>query len=174
MFKNLRTGTKLVLLCAVFLVAVGATTYSLVAEKQTSIAFARKELIGSKFLATLRAIYFTVLNGRAFEPLAAELGSSTQNMLEALAAAQNDAATKLQTAEFVQPVTDGLRQLASNASIGAPANVLAKMQQLAARVADDSNLTLDHRSRHLLHPKHHCRSVAEASWTLGRTADSDQ
>ena len=64
-------------------------------------------------------------------------------MLEALAAAQNDAATKLQTAEFVLPVTDGLRQLASNASIGAPANVLAKMQQLAARVADDSNLTLD-------------------------------
>ena len=143
MFKNLRTGTKLVLLCAVFLVAIGATTYSLVAEKQTSIAFARKELIGSKFLATLRAIYFTVLTGRAFEPLAAELGSSTQDMLEALAAAQNDAATKLQTAEFVQPVTDGLRQLASNASIAAPANVLAKMQQLAARVADNSNLTLD-------------------------------
>src|SRR4029077_14544610 len=103
MFKNLRTSTKLVLLCAVFLVAVGATTYSLVAEKQISMAFAREELIGSKFLATLRAIYFTVLNGRAFEPLAAELGSSTQNMLEALAAAQKDAATKLQTAEFVQP-----------------------------------------------------------------------
>ena len=38
MFKNLRTSTKLVLLCAVFLVAVGATTYSLVAEKRISIA----------------------------------------------------------------------------------------------------------------------------------------
>ena len=57
MFKNLRTSTKLVLLCAVFLVAVGATTYSLVAEKQISIAFARKELIGSKFLATLRYLF---------------------------------------------------------------------------------------------------------------------
>lgn len=146
MFKNLRTSTKLVLLCAVFLVAVGATTYGLVAEKQISIAFARKELIGSKFLATLRAIYFTVLTGRAFKPLAAEPGSSTQNMLEALAAAQNDAATKLQTAEFVQDVADGFRPLAGNASLGSPAdavNLLAKMQRLAARVADDSNLTLD-------------------------------
>jgi hypothetical protein len=62
-FKNLRTSTKLVLLCAAFIVAVGATTYGLVAEKQISITFARKELIGSKFLMTLRALYFSVLTG---------------------------------------------------------------------------------------------------------------
>ena len=33
-----------------FIISIAATTYSLVAEKQIAIAFARKELIGSKFL----------------------------------------------------------------------------------------------------------------------------
>ena len=50
MFKNLRTSAKLILLCAMFIISIGVTTYSLVAEKQIAIAFARKELIGSKFL----------------------------------------------------------------------------------------------------------------------------
>jgi hypothetical protein len=57
MFKNLRTSTKLVLLCAVFLVAVGATTYSSVAEKQINIAFARKELIGQIFGNSARYLF---------------------------------------------------------------------------------------------------------------------
>ena len=48
MFKNLRTSTKLTLLCAMFIISIAATTYSLVAEKQIAIAFARKELIGSR------------------------------------------------------------------------------------------------------------------------------
>jgi signal transduction histidine kinase len=144
MFRNLRTGTKLVLLCAMFCLAVGATAYGLVAEKQISIAFARKELIGSRFLATLRAVYFTVLNGRPFEPLAAAPEPAAQKLLEALA--PNDAAPKLQTAELVQAVTDGLRQLSANAPASAPADaahVFGTVQRLAVRIADDSNLTLD-------------------------------
>lgn len=49
MFKNLRTGTKLILLCAMFIISVGVTTYSLVVENQIAISFARKELVGSRF-----------------------------------------------------------------------------------------------------------------------------
>jgi signal transduction histidine kinase len=146
MFRNLRTGTKLVLLCAMFCLAVGATTYSLVAEKQISIAFAREELVGSKLLASLRAVYFTVLNSKPFEPLAAESGSAAQKMLEAFAPAHNKAAAKLQTAELLEAAADGLGHLATNAPVGAPVDavdVLAKVERLAVRVADDSNLTLD-------------------------------
>jgi len=85
--------------------------YSLLPLVRQPIAWWLRSRLASPLLARslsalnfwqLCAIYFTVLNGRAFEPIAAELGSSTQNMLEALAAAQKDAATKLQTAEFVQ------------------------------------------------------------------------
>src|SRR5215469_16551026 len=97
MFKNLRTSTKLALLCAMFIISIAVTTYSLVAEKQIAIAFARKELIGSKFLDTLRSIYATVLTGRLFNPLAPEPEESTQKMVETLIAAQSDATPALRT-----------------------------------------------------------------------------
>ncbi len=41
MFKNLRTSTKITVLCAMFIISIAATTYSLVTEKQIAIAFAR-------------------------------------------------------------------------------------------------------------------------------------
>jgi hypothetical protein len=87
MFKNLRTSTKLILLCAMFIISVGVTTYSLVTEKQIAVSFARKELVGSKFLSALRNIDVALLNGRPFDPLAADSDSSRKKMLETLAAA---------------------------------------------------------------------------------------
>src|SRR5262249_54564083 len=146
MFKNLRTSTKLTLLCAIFIISIGVTTYSLVAEKQIAIAFARKELIGSKFLETLRSIYATVLISRPFNPLAPERDTSTQKVIETLTAAQYDAAPALHTREVVQDLSGALSRLGSNSPVDDLANVidlLAKMQQLASRVGDDSNLTLD-------------------------------
>ena len=68
MFASLRTDTKLIFLCTLFLFCVAVTTYSLVVEKQIAIAFARKELTGSKFLAALRPVYFAVLTNRPFNP----------------------------------------------------------------------------------------------------------
>jgi len=146
MFRNLRTSTKLTLLCAMFIISIAATTYSLVAEKQIAIAFARKELIGSKFLETLRSVYDTVLTGRPFNPLAPEPDPSAHKMVEALTTAQSDAAPALHTREVVQDLSGALSRLASDTSVDGSANaidLLAKMQQLASRIGDDSNLTLD-------------------------------
>jgi len=146
MFKNLRTSTKLTLLCAMFIISIAATTYSLVAEKQIAITFARKELIGSKFLETLRSIYGTVLTGRPFNPLAPEPDASMHKMLEALTTAQSDATPALHTREVVQDLSSALSRLGSNPSVGGSANAvdaLAKLQKLASRIGDDSNLTLD-------------------------------
>jgi signal transduction histidine kinase len=146
MFKNLRTSTKLTLLCAMFIISIAATTYSLVAEKQIAIAFARKELIGSKFLGTLGSIYETVLTGRPFNPLAPEPGASAHKIVEALTAAQSDAAPSLRTGEFVQDLSGALSRVGSNSPVidsANPVDLLAKMQQLASRIGDDSNLTLD-------------------------------
>src|SRR5262252_2501564 len=146
MFKNLRTSTKLTLLCAMFIISIAATTYSLVAEKQIAIAFARKELIGSKFLETLRSVYDTVLTGTPFNPLAPEPAPSAHKMVEALTTAQSDAAPALHTREVVQDLSGALSRLASDTSVDGSANaivLLAKMQQLASRIGDDSNLTLD-------------------------------
>jgi signal transduction histidine kinase len=55
MFKNLRTSTKLFILCSMFIILVGVTTYGLVAEKQIAIKFAGKELVGNQYL-TVNAI----------------------------------------------------------------------------------------------------------------------
>jgi signal transduction histidine kinase len=146
MFQNLRTSTKLTLLCAMFIISIAATTYSLVAEKQIAIAFARNELIGSKFLGTLRSIYETVLTGRPFNPLAPAPGASAHKMVEALTAAQSGATPALRTGEFVEDLSGALSRLGSNSPVGDSPNavdLLAKMQQLASRIGDDSNLTLD-------------------------------
>jgi signal transduction histidine kinase len=146
MFKNLRTSTKLTLLCAMFIISIAATTYSLVAEKQIAIAFARNELIGSKFLGTLRSIYETVLTGRPFNPLAPAPGASAHKMVEALTAAQSGATPALRTGEFAEDLSGALSRLGSNSPVGDSPNavdLLAKMQQLASRIGDDSNLTLD-------------------------------
>ena len=146
MFKNLRTSAKLILLCAMFIISIGVTTYSLVAEKEIAIAFARKELIGSKFLETLRSIYATVLASSPFNPLAPDRDVSAHKVLEALTTAQSEAAPALRTGEFVQGLSGALSRLGSNSPVGDSASaidVLAKMQQLASRIGDDSNLTLD-------------------------------
>jgi methyl-accepting chemotaxis protein len=144
MFKDLRTSTKLILLCAMFIISLAVTTYSLVAEKQIAITFARKELIGSKFLAALRNINVAILRDKPFDPLAAESDSSEQSMLEALAAGQAAAAPALQTKEPVKALSKALSRLAAiSSSDSAATDALAKMQQLAVRIGDDSNLTLD-------------------------------
>ncbi|HZJ12817.1 MAG TPA: hypothetical protein VFD26_09260, partial [Methyloceanibacter sp.] len=61
MFKSLRTSTKLLLLCSVFVGALVVATYSLIAEKQIAINFVRKELVGVEGLELLRGVYTDIL-----------------------------------------------------------------------------------------------------------------
>ena len=60
-FKNLRTSTKLYLLCGMFVGAIILATYSLVEEKQIAIGFVRKELVGARYLEALRSVYAVIL-----------------------------------------------------------------------------------------------------------------
>ena len=61
MFRNLRTGTKLLILCGAFILAMAVPIYGLVTEKQIAIEFARKELVGSRYLGAVRDIYASLL-----------------------------------------------------------------------------------------------------------------
>ena len=61
MFKDLRTSTKLFLLCAIFAGAIILATYSLIEEKQIAIRFVRKELAGTQYLNALRGVYTALL-----------------------------------------------------------------------------------------------------------------
>ena len=87
MFKNLRTSTKLLLLCGVFVGALVVATYSLVAEKQIAIQFVRKELVGVQHLELLRGVYAALLKENLAAPPGASRGSAAREELDKLAAA---------------------------------------------------------------------------------------
>jgi signal transduction histidine kinase len=146
-FKDLRTSTKLFILCAMFMIAIGVTTYGLFREKLIAIEFARKELVGTKYLAVARGIFASLLSGRPFDASAAPSSDALGDTLKNLAMAQGEAAATLQTAEPAQALTNSLQVLSSKIESGAAhasaLNVLADAQKLATRIADDSNLTLD-------------------------------
>ena len=141
MLKSLRTSTKLLLLCSVFVGALAVANYSLVAEKQIAIQFVRKELVGVEHLEALRGDYATILTneegewtgsksaGRAL----AETGSTDIHQLDtsALEGALADAIDKLKQAIGA----DQRRSLSVEA--------LTAARRLASRIGDDSNLTLD-------------------------------
>jgi signal transduction histidine kinase len=145
MFKNLRTSSKLLLLCGTFVISIAVTAAALVAEKQIAIAFARKELVGSRYLATVRDIYTAILVQRDDLSLAASRPTPDE-ILKRLAAAEADAASHLQTAELEQALAQTLRKLWSDKTVQ-PDQVgleaLSSAQKLASRIGDDSNLTLD-------------------------------
>jgi len=144
MFKNLRTSTKLLLLCGMFGISVVVTTTALVVEKQIAIAFARKELTGTRYLATVRDIYPAILLHRddsSFAP------PKHNELLNGLAAAEAEAAGHLQTAALEQTFAQTLRELWSDKNIQNTGQLvlmaLSSAQKLASRIGDDSNLTLD-------------------------------
>jgi signal transduction histidine kinase len=142
MFKNLRTSTKLLILCSMFIMAIGVTTYSLIAEKRIAIDFARKELVGTRYLAVVRETYAAIVTDP--EQVNALAGA----LILALAEAQAAATPVLNTAELEQDLAATLGQLRltqgrSGRKGELTADALAKARSLAARIGDDSNLTLD-------------------------------
>jgi signal transduction histidine kinase len=139
MFKSLRTSTKLLLLCSVFVGALAVATYSLVAEKQIAINFVRKELAGVERLEALRGIYAAILKGKP-----------PDSAKEAVARlADTDAANSAEpdTAALERVVADTLDKLAKAADDDERRTLsiqaLTAARNLASRIGDDSNLTLD-------------------------------
>jgi signal transduction histidine kinase len=148
MFKNLSTSTKLFVLCAAFVTSVGVPVYSLVLEKRTALDFTREELVGGRYLATVREIYATILaTGARGERLDARRARGDA-AVEALAAAEAAAGGKLQTSELARTLADALRRRLTDRVDGGGTDALVlsaleKARALAQRIGDDSNLALD-------------------------------
>jgi signal transduction histidine kinase len=139
-FRNLSTSAKLMLLCGTFVVALAVAIYGLVAEKTIAIEFARKELVGTRYLETVRGIYQAILSEHRKPP--------TDETLSALAAAEAAADGRLNTAELGQELAAALQRLRAGEAEGKRTDAqllaaLAAVETLAHRIGDDSNLTLD-------------------------------
>jgi signal transduction histidine kinase len=148
MFRNLRTSTKLLILCGTFSISIGLPVFAVVSEKLIAINFARKELVGTRYLATVRTTYVAIFAMRQGSTSAARPHPPTAAATQALACAEAEAGGALQTAGHARSVMAALGNLAAAAAgEGRPRDLLqdalAKAQALAMRVGDDSNLTLD-------------------------------
>jgi signal transduction histidine kinase len=141
MFKSLRTSTKLLLLCSVFVGALVVASYNLVAEKQIAIQFVRKELVGVEHLEALRGDYAAILTTKG--------GASTtvKEAAPGLAEMGNADFDQLDTRALKETLADAIDRLtlASEADQRQARSVdaLTAARHLALRIGDDSNLTLD-------------------------------
>jgi signal transduction histidine kinase len=147
MFKSLRTSTKLLLLCSVFVGALVVATYGLVAEKQIAIHFVRKELVGVQHLELLRGVYAAILKENlAASPGAAEMNAAREK-LDQLAANHSVESEQLDTVPLERALRDSIDKLASAPDDGqrrtSLVEALTAARNLASRIGDDSNLTLD-------------------------------
>jgi signal transduction histidine kinase len=147
MFKDLRAGTKFLILCGVSLALTSVATYALLAEKQIAISFARSELVGSKYLAMLRPIYRAVLETQSdANPVGRQIALPT-DAVASLSRANKDTGM-LQLDSVVQALAASLRDLQGGNAAGGAADeaylsALKSLRELAARIGDDSKLTLD-------------------------------
>ena len=147
MFKNLRTSTKLFLLCGTFVGAIILATYGLVEEKQIAIGFVRKELFGAQYLAALRGVYSVILADADSASGAQKNQASVDAALDALAKAEAETGGSFHTAQLAETLATAVRNLAA-ARLGddkrkLTVDALAKARDLASRIGDESNLTLD-------------------------------
>jgi signal transduction histidine kinase len=148
MFKALRTSTKLLLLCGVFLVSIMVATYDLIVEKRATIEFARKELVGLRYLEALRGVYAAILTQDRDSSPNAQTETAINKSLDTLFSAQADTAGSLDITKPEQALAASLHALSHSKGSGTQKqqliiDALAKARDLASRIADDSNLTLD-------------------------------
>jgi signal transduction histidine kinase len=146
MFKDLRAGTKFLILCGVSLALTSVATYALLAEKQIAISFVHSELVGSKYLAMLRPIYRAVLDTQSEANQAGRPIAPPTDAVASLSRADADTGI-LQIGNAMQGLAASLRELegtnAASASSEAYLSALKNLREIAARIGDDSKLTLD-------------------------------
>lgn len=120
-----------------FIVSLLVAAYGWLAEKQIAIDFARKELIGTRYLGALGKVYAGVLTDDA----------KPDEVLRMLAAAEVDAAGSLNSAELERDLAAAIRKHFEDAPDGIDqsrlVDTLSKARDLASRIGDNSGLALD-------------------------------
>src|SRR5262245_3944914 len=146
MLKDLRTSTKLLLLCGAFVISIILATYALIKEKQIAIEFVRKELIGTQYLDALQGVHRAIL-ARADLLQAVPTQRSIDAVLESFAATEAETGAVLGKAEHGRSLATSVNALpsatASDDKHALTATALALARDLMNWIGDESNLTLD-------------------------------
>src|SRR5262245_17548757 len=146
LLKDLRTSTKLLLLCGAFVVSIILATYALIKEKQIAIEFVRKELIGTQYLEALQGVHGVVL-ARAGVLQVAPTQRSIAAVLETFATTEAETGGVLATADRALSLAAAANALssarASDDKHALTVTALARARDLMTWIGDESNLTLD-------------------------------
>lgn len=134
------------LLCSVFVGALVVANYGLVSEKQIAIHFVRKELVGVRHLELLRDVYALVMKQDLDTLPSTTERSAISAVLNKLAATAKVEFEQLETAELERALAEAVGKLASTNDGERRASSVAALtaaRNLASRIGDNSNLTLD-------------------------------
>ncbi len=122
---NLTIAAKLTIAYGLFLAPIGYLGYQMVADKQSAISFAHKEIMGLRYVAEVSAVQDAVVRGSDMKDLANRVKVNEKAL-----------GTDLKTAS----ATDSLLKALAETDRGAAAQAAA---DLIGKAADGSNLTLD-------------------------------
>lgn len=151
-FKGLSVGTKIVLICGLFLIPIIFTTYNLIVEKRNAINLIEKEIHGSGYLTSLRELTAEIFRIDTLSlPPKNEFDQeviSGHRSIVALKKLYQTIGTNFSSRADLDAVLSAINdQLAAKRSGRGDgpelANTLQKIRQLASRIGDGSNLTLD-------------------------------
>jgi signal transduction histidine kinase len=144
--KDLRTSTKLLLLCGAFAASILLATYGLIKEKHVDIELVRKELLGTQYLEALQGAY-AIIFAAADDSQAVPTQQSIYAALKALATVEAETHGALDTAKLADSLAVAVRALSSATTNDGKhvltVDALAKTRDLANRIGDESKLTLD-------------------------------
>jgi signal transduction histidine kinase len=130
-----------------FVGAIFLATYGLFEEKQLAIEFVRKELVGTRYLEALRGVYAVILAQDSDRASGPETQGSVDAALEALVKAEAETGGSLHTARLTETLTTAVRNLVAarpgDDKRKLTIEALTKARDLASRIGDESNLTLD-------------------------------
>ncbi|HYD68133.1 methyl-accepting chemotaxis protein [Azospirillum sp.] len=143
---KLNIGAKLSLPFVLFLVPIAFLLYSLIAEKNIAIDFARKEVAGSLYIAPLREAQFALHRYRS-GPGDTGAKAALEAAVGKVAAAQAELGDGMDSAgladAFLRPARAALRAGDPAAANAASLEAVTALRALLARIGDQSNLILD-------------------------------
>ncbi len=146
--KNLSLSTKIILICAALVAPLVYAIYAFVDVKMQGIHFAEKEIVGTHYLAALRANTDSLVAAARLQVPVGDVASGALAPSNTLPQAEAAYGGVMQTAAMANDLAQATRNLASQsagstAAMGALGDAATATVTLAGRIDDDSNLTLD-------------------------------
>ena len=126
---NLTISSKLIIAYGLFLAPIAYLGCEMVHDRQVNIGFARKELVGVRYIAEVRNVQDAIARGAGMATQSARIAATEQRL-------GGDLKTRDSVAAMLKALSGSDDQIGRAASVQAAADLIGK-------AADGSNLTLD-------------------------------